>query len=241
MVMTFSLDIRDFDDLVSLWVHVILQQLSVITGCFANITSNYTLAVILLVLSCLSFSSIYIAVYFSFRRIEFITKETVINENYAQNRQIPVEISHIKTNQIMQELTPIKISQILSKVENIGVTMSFQLVLICAFCWTIIAITYFVGLFHFISDDTDACIQAAVDFLTKCCYVQVLCTTHGAVLSPEGIRLVFILVRMSYISGILIRLLVLEEKANAAFKQVRVYHFTCFSDPSNLEHSIRLP
>ena len=187
MVMTFSLDIRDSDDLIILWTHVVLQQFSVLTGCFANITSNYTLAVILLVLSCLSFSSIYLAVYFSFRRIEFITKESVLNEAYPHNQLVAVEISHYKTNQIMQELTPLKISQILSKVENVGVTMSFQLVLICALCWTVIALTYFIGLFHCISDDTDACIQAGVDFLTKCCYVQVLCTTHGAVLSPEGI------------------------------------------------------
>lgn len=194
MVMTFSLDIRDFDDLVTLWIHVILQQLSVFTGCFANITTNYTLAVILLVLSCLSFSSIYIAVYFAFRRIEFITKQSVIHENYSQNHQMSVDVSHIKTNQIMQELTPLKISQILSKVENVGVTMSFQLVLICAFCWTIIAGTYFIGLFHLISDDTDACIQAGVDFLTKCCYVQILCTTHGAVLSPEGIKTTFLMI-----------------------------------------------
>jgi hypothetical protein len=186
MFMTFSLDIRSSTDQTLLYVYVIAQQISVVTGCMANLTTNYTLAVILLVISCVSFLSIYVAVYFSFRRINIIASDEL-------------KLSSAST------IRADRLSQILSKVENVGIVISFQLSLYCATFWTIIAVTYFLGVFNIYDHTTEACIQAAVDVLTKCLYTQVLCSSHGAVLSPEGI---------------LMRLLILEERANAAFRQV---------------------
>jgi hypothetical protein len=84
MFMTFSLDIRTDNDMINLWILTISQQFSVFTGCFANLTSNYTVAVILLVLSCVSFCTIYIALYQTFRRIEYVTKEAVLSEEESK-------------------------------------------------------------------------------------------------------------------------------------------------------------
>jgi hypothetical protein len=85
----------------------------------------------------------------------------------------------LKKEKVLQKLTPMKISEILSKVENVGVTMSFQLTLCCSVFWTLIAITYFLGIFNVVSEEVDACLQAGIDICTKCGYVQILCTTHG--------------------------------------------------------------
>jgi hypothetical protein len=84
MFMTFSLDIRTDNDMINLWILTISQQFSVFTGCFANLTSNYTVAVILLVLSCVSFCTIYIALYQTFRRIEYVTNEAVLSEEESK-------------------------------------------------------------------------------------------------------------------------------------------------------------
>ena len=208
MFMTFSLDVRTNEDVLRLWAYTIIQQFSVVCGCYANLTDNYTFAVVLLVLSSVAFLSIYVAVYFAFRRIESVTMEAMAEEE----RNTPINPKRrssssfeLESDRVLRRMTPIKISEVLASVENVGVTMSFQLTLYCAIFWTVIAIVYFLGVFNIIDSNTEACIQAAVDFMTKCVYVQVLATSHGTVLSPEGV---------------LMRLLILEERANAVFRQV---------------------
>lgn len=86
-----------------------------------------------------------------------------------------------------------------------GATLSFQLLFYSTFLWIAVAIVFFCGLFKVIPPEMEHLLHSFVDLVMKSLYAQVLCTSHGTVLSPEGL---------------LMRLLVLEERANAAFRQV---------------------
>jgi hypothetical protein len=88
--------------------------------------------------------------------------------------------------------------------------MSFKLAVFSSFFWTCTAGCFLCGTFKLLSPDNECLLQSIVDLIMKCFYSQVLCSSHGAVLSPEGI---------------LMRLLILEESANAAFRQVPSTYF----------------
>ena len=100
-----------------------------------------------------------------------------------------------------------KISEILKSEENIGAMIAFQLSLYSSFFWVLTAIVYFsgnhqhysfdawrlvftisvsVGLSGVISPEMESLCQCSVDLLMKCFYAYALCSSHSAILSPEG-------------------------------------------------------
>lgn len=204
--MMYSLDVRSDSDVMLLWFSVCLQQFSVLCGIVANFTTNYTVGVIFMVFAAGSVVWIIASAFLAFRRIGAVVEEAQRNEEDA-SAAAARESGNKPTKQVMlRELKPEKISSILASEENLGVIISFQITLYSAFFWALTAAVFFSGLFRVLSPELESALQSFVDLLMKCFYAQALCSSHGYVLSPEGI---------------LMKLLLLEEKAHATFRQVQ--------------------
>lgn len=204
--MMYSLDVRSNSDVMLLWFSVCLQQFSVLCGIVANFTTNYTIGVIFMVFAAGSVVWIIAGAFLAFRRIGAVVEEAQRNELIASASATTRESGNKPTKHVLlKELKPEKISSILASEENLGVIISFQITLYSAFFWALTAAVFFSGLFRVLSPELESALQSLVDLLMKCFYAQALCSSHGYVLSPEGI---------------LMKLLLLEEKAHATFRQV---------------------
>jgi hypothetical protein len=94
---------------------------------------------------------------------------------------------------------------ILVAVKNVGVIIASKLALYCAVTWLLMLVVTVLAHRHRISHFHEALLHSVLDILDKCLYVRVLCSGHGTAVSPEGL---------------LTRMLILEERANASIRLV---------------------
>ena len=96
-------------------------------------------------------------------------------------------------------------NDVLVAVKNVGIIIAFKLSIYCFLTWMLLLAVNTLGLTHLITHYQEAVLLSIVDVIDKCLYVRVLCSGHGTAVSPEGL---------------LTRMLILEERANASIRLV---------------------
>lgn len=190
MIMMTSLDVRNVRERQLIVEASTFQLVSVFLGGIANLSSNYNLSVVFSVVSTVLYLHLYYVLWRSLRRYNKLLKESNAR---ASRRDESDQPSGITTKEAA------------SHVELLAATMSVKLALVCAVTWTLKLVIYALGTANALTQTQEAIIQSLTDCVSKGIYARTLCTSHGMVMSPEGL---------------LRRMLLLEEQANASIRQV---------------------
>ena len=156
VVMIHSLDIRDEFDHNFLIFSVCMQEISVLSGGIASAITNYQMAVILIIISFITFSFLFYDLYRAGIRLL----------EYNSMRKNDPDFSKKKINKE-------------------GIFKSFYLTLLCCCCWSYAVAIYTLGMLHLISHEDEFVYQSAGDIVIKLFYVYVLSMGQISVLNEE--------------------------------------------------------
>jgi bacteriorhodopsin len=214
LAMMHSLDVRSDDDMYFLVASAVIQVIGVMCGFSANIVSSTELAYALMATQLLcNMQIIYIFVR-SMRRYRFLTLVmTEANDDPSPLRQlINTKLRENKGESSVKAPQKQEQDDILGAVKNVGVVIALKLSVYCCVTWTMHLAVILLGLAGAVSHYQEACLVTFLDMLDKCLYVRVLCSGHGTAISPEGL---------------LARMLILEERANASIRLVSCQVYLC--------------
>jgi len=139
------------------------------------------------------------------------------NSPHHSGTATPTNISPFNTSNLSTN-DDISTRQILEEFEMVGAIISVKLAVYCTITWTLKVIIYMLGVLGYLSHTSESILQTIFDCFSKGLYARVLCSSHVAALSPEGI---------------LGRMLYMEEQANASIRQFLRFVFHEVSTPLN--------
>jgi hypothetical protein len=198
MVMMNSIDIRNSSDARLLVYAALCQLFSVVFGGVASLSPNRPLAFVLMAISCILFLHIFYVLWRALHRYNQLIRHKYksFHPKYMSQRNFD-QIDNLSTKDVIEQI------------ELMTATLSVKLVIACTITWTIKVALYGLGVMNLISHTQEAILQSVMDCVSKSLYARTLCTAHGAAMSPEGL---------------LRKMLLIEEQANASIRQVSNHH-----------------
>ena len=219
IVMMHSLDVRNESDMTFLNVSVVVQIAAIVSGFYASYVKSRQVANVLLVVQGLCNCQIIYILLRSMHRYRLV-KNSMAGSFEEKSSQSPLQqmiASKLQSKgRLSAQYTPLpdKASSaqpkegsedILAAVKNVGVIIAFKLAVYCCITWLLMLAITTMGLLGRLSHFQEAVLHSILDIVDKCLYVKVLCSGHGTAVSPEGL---------------LTRMLILEERANASIRLV---------------------
>ena len=224
MVMMHSLDVRNQSDVTFLNVSVVIQVAAIVSGFYASYVESRQLANVLLIVQGLCNCQIVYIVLRSMHRYRLVKNSMAgsIEEKSSQSPLQQMIASKLQSKgRLSAQYSPLPdktssapapkegTEDILAAVKNVGVIIAFKLAVYCCITWLLMLAITAMGLLNRLTHFQEAVLYSILDIVDKCLYVKVLCSGHGTAVSPEGL---------------LTRMLILEERANASIRLVSGCH-----------------
>lgn len=232
MIMMQSLDIRSDEDFSFMIVSALVQVVSVLSGLGVYTCTSPRLATALLCIHHLAGAQILYVTYRAMHRFKSILSldaelskrnDSPLHEMISTRLQPRDENSRSAPNDTLERLmlgnAEYSVSNnddIIGAVKNLGIVIAFTLSVYCSITWLVSITVSLLSMRGLVTHYEEAVLVSLVDILDKCLYLRVLCSGHGTAVSPEGL---------------LTRMLVLEEKANASIRLFMRFIFHEVSSP----------
>ena len=218
MVMMHSLDVRNDSDMTFLNVSVVVQIAALLSGFYASYVQSRPLANVLLAVQGLCNCQIMYILLRSMHRYRLVKNSMAgSGEESSQSPLQQMIASKLQSKgRLSSQYSPVPdkpssptpkegTEDILAAVKNVGVIIAFKLAVYCSITWLLMLAITVLGLLGQLTHFQEAVLHSILDIIDKCLYVKVLCSGHGTAVSPEGL---------------LTRMLILEERANASIRLV---------------------